>query len=62
MIRKIFKSTISIAMFTLLFSVIIITGVLYQYFDGVQRSQIKSELQLAAKATEQLGKEYLEEL
>ena len=62
MIRKIFKSTISIAIFTLLFSVIVITGVLYQYFDGAQRSQIKSELQLAVEATEQLGKEYLEEL
>lgn len=62
MIRKIFKSTISIAIFTLLFSVIIITGVLYRYFDDAQRSQIKSELHLAAEATEQMGKEYLAEL
>ena len=55
MIRKIFKSTISIAILTLLVSVIIITGVLYKYFDNAQRSQIKSELQLLAEATEQLG-------
>ena len=62
MIRKIFKSTISIAILTLLVSVIIITGVLYKYFDNAQRSQIKSELQLLAEATEQLGNQYLDEL
>lgn len=62
MIRKIFKSTIFIAIFTLLFSAIVITGVLYRYFGEAQRSQINSELLLAAEATEQLGKEYLEEL
>ena len=62
MIKKIFKSTISIAIFTLLVSVVIITGVLYKYFDNAQRSQIKSELQLLAEATEQLGNKYLDEL
>lgn len=62
MTRKIFKSTITIAIITLLASIIIITGVLYRYFDNAQRVRLKSELQLAAEATEKLGKEYLEEL
>ena len=37
-------------------------GVLYPYFGGVQESQLKDELSLAAEATRQLGKNYLENL
>ena len=59
---KIFKSILSVAIAVLLSSLVIIIGVLYPYFGGVQESQLKDELNLAADATEQLGKSYLEGL
>ena len=62
MTRKIFKSTLAVAIITLVFSISIITGVLYSYFDSTQQAQLRSELHLAAKATEELGKAYLAEL
>lgn len=62
MISKILKAILSVAAVVLLACFILITGVLYQYFGSVQQSQLKDELSLAAKATEQLGREYLEGL
>ena len=59
---KIFKSILSVAIAVLLSSLVIIIGVLYPYFGGVQESQLKDELNLAADATEQLGESYLEGL
>ena len=59
MTSKIFKSILSVAIAVLMASLIIITGVLYQYFGNVQESQLKDELSLAAEATQQLGKRYL---
>ena len=59
---KIFKSILSVAIAVLLSSLVIIIGVLYPYFGDVQESQLKDELNLAADATEQLGKSYLEGL
>lgn len=62
MTSKIFKSILSVAIAVLLASLVIIIGVLYPYFGDVQESQLKDELSLAADATEQLGKSYLEGL
>ena len=62
MTSKIFKSILSVAVAVLMASLIIIIGVLYPYFGGVQESQLKDELSLAAEATEQLGEGYLENL
>ena len=62
MTSKIFKSILSVAIAVLTASLIIITGVLYQYFGNVQESQLKDELSLAAEATEQLGESYLKNL
>lgn len=62
MTSKIFKSILSVAVAVLMASLIIIIGVLYPYFGGVQESQLKDELSLAAEATEQLGENYLENL
>ena len=62
MTSKIFKSILSVALAVLLASLIIIIGVLYPYFGGVQESQLKDELSLAAEATEQLGENYLKHL
>lgn len=62
MTSKIFKSTLTVAIAVLLASLVIITGVLYQYFASLQESQLKDELSLAASAAEQLGDDYLERL
>ena len=52
----------AVAVAVLMASLIIIIGVLYPYFGGVQESQLKDELSLAAEATQQLGEGYLENL
>ena len=62
MTSKIFKSILSVAIAVLLASLVIMIGVLYPYFGNVQEAQLKDELSLAASATEQLGKSYLEGL
>ena len=62
MTSKIFKSILSVAVAVLMASLIIIIGVLYPYFGGVQESQLKDELSLAAEAVQQLGEGYLENL
>ena len=62
MTSKIFKSILSVAIAVLMASLIIITGVLYQYFGSVQVAQLKDELSFAANATEQLGEDYLKNL
>ena len=62
MTSKIFKSILSVAIAVLMESLVIITGVLYQYFGTMQENQLKDELSLAVEATEQLGESYLEKL
>ena len=62
MTSKIMKSILSVAIAVLMASLTIITGILYPYFGSVQESQLKDELSLAATATQQLGKGYLEKL
>ena len=62
MTSKIFKSILSVAIAVLLASLVVITGMLYQYFGTMQESQLKDELSLAASATEQLGQSYLSQL
>ncbi|MBR4944051.1 MAG: PAS domain S-box protein [Peptococcaceae bacterium] len=59
MTSKIFKSTLSVAIVVLMASLVIVTGVLYQYFGDMQRNQLKDELTLASHATEALGETYL---
>lgn len=59
---KILRSILSVATVVLISSMLVVTGFLYSYFDGVQQTQLKTELNLAATATEQLGIDYLESL
>ena len=59
MTSKIFRSTLSVAIVVLMASLVIVTGVLYQYFGDMQRNQLKDELTLASHATEALGETYL---
>lgn len=60
--NKILRSILSVASVVLLASLVTVTGVMYQYFDGVQSEQLKDELRLAAEGTTTLGKNYLENL
>lgn len=62
MTSKILKSILSVAIVVLLTCLVVIIGVLYPHFMSVQEAQLKDELSLAASATEQLGKGYLEGL
>ena len=59
MTSKILQSILSVAVAVLLASLVIITGVLYQYFGNLQEIQLKDELRVVATATEQLGERYL---
>ncbi len=62
MTGKILQSILSVAAAVLIASLIVITGVLYQYFGTMQESQLKDELKVVATATEQLGERYLSSL
>ena len=62
MTSKILKSILSVAVAVLISSLIVITGVLYQYFGNLQEDQLKDELKVVATATEQLGETYLKGL
>ena len=60
MTRKIFRSTVIVAVSVLFFSLSIVVGVLYNYFTQVQVEQLKNELSLAVTGTEQYGNAFLE--
>ena len=59
MTNKILRSILSVAATVLIASLVIVTGVLYDYFADMQSEQLKDELSLAAAATEQIGETYL---
>ena len=60
MTAKIFRSTLAVALVVLLCSVAVIIGISYDYFDAMQRRQLRDELRLAAAGTEKLGLDFLE--
>ena len=60
MTSKIFRATVLVAVIVLLCSLGVVMGVLYKHFTGVQISQLKAELSLAATGTEQFGNSFLE--
>ncbi len=62
MASKIFRSILTVAITVLLISFLVVTGLLYQDFTNIQHSQLEDKLLLAAAATEQMGREYLEQL
>ncbi len=62
MTKRIFRSTLTVAMVVLLSSMVIIMGCLYGYFVTVQENQLKDELRLAAYGVEASGQDYLERL
>lgn len=62
MTKKIFRSIFVVAVTILLSCLILIMGMLYTHFTSVEKSQLKTELSLAADAVETGGIEYLQGL
>ena len=62
MTRKIFRSIVLVAGTVLLASLLLILGYLYDFFGGVQETQLKDELTLASAAVESTGGDYLAQL
>ena len=60
--KKIFQSILNVTIIVLLSSLILVTGVLHNYFQKIQVKQLKDELSLAALGTEQEGLNYLSNL
>lgn len=60
--NKIFQAILKVTIIVLLFNLILITGVLHNYFGKIQNKQLKDELFLAALGTEQEGLNYLDNL
>ena len=60
--KKIFQSILNVTMVVLLSSLVLITGVLHNYFKEIQNKQLKDELFLASLGTEQEGLKYLSNL
>lgn len=62
MTKRIFRAVCITSIVVLFASIILIMGVLYEYFNEMRKSQIKSELSLARNAVETEGTAYLEKL
>ena len=60
MTKKIFRSTLVVAVVVLLCSLATVMGVLYNHFTGVHIRQLRDELSLAVTGTEQYGNAFLE--
>ena len=60
--KKIFQSILNVTIVVLLSSLILITGVLHNYFKEIQNKQLQDELFLASLGTEQEGLNYLSNL
>lgn len=59
MTKKIFKSIFLVAAIAIMASLLITTGILYKYFIDVQDKHLTDELNLASRAVELEGKDYL---
>ena len=62
MTRKIFRSLCLVAFTVFLCSVVLIMGVLYDYFSRVQRTQLRMQTELAAQGVETGGMDYFDGL
>lgn len=62
MTKRIFKAICAAALGVFLVTMLLIMGVLYNYFSTVQQKQLRSETQLAVQGVEQLGIGYFDGL
>lgn len=59
MTRKIFRSVFTVSLCTLFAAIFIIFGVLYGYFENMQKSRLKEELSYASAGVAESGEDYL---
>ena len=59
MTKKIFKSTLAATVRVLAAALLLVTGVLYQYFGKLRENQLTEELNIAVAGVESNGSEYL---
>ena len=62
MTRKIFRSTLIVAVFVFAATVILVMGVIYDHFSNVQKVQLAEEAELIALGVDKSGDDYLESL
>ena len=62
MTKRIFRSTLLVAVIVLLASAVLLLGCLYDYFGGVEKNTLAEELELASAGVEADGVSYLEAL
>ena len=62
MTKRIFRSICLVALVVFLASVVLFMGVLYDYFSGVQKGQLSTQTELAARGVADEGIHYLEGL
>ncbi len=62
MSSKIFKGIRIVALSVFLASLVFIMGISYNYFTGLQKSQLKNETELAAKGVAKSGTAYFDNL
>lgn len=62
MTKRIFLSVCTAALAVFLFSAVLFMGVLYDYFSGVQRGQLRMQTELAAQGAAHEGLAYFEDM
>ena len=62
MTKRIYKSICAAALGVFVVTMLLIMGVLYNYFSSVQQKQLRSQTALAVQGAEQLGMDYFEGL
>lgn len=58
--KKIFRSSVAVALAVLLSSIVLIMGILFQYFENQLQSELESEANYIAYAVENQGLDYIE--
>ncbi len=56
---RIFKTIWAVSLTVVLASLIFVIGLVYKYFSGLQKEQLKTEVKLAAQGVALSGEEYL---
>lgn len=57
--KKIFRSSVAVALVVLLSSIVLIIGILFQYFENQLQSELESEANYIAYAVEKQGLDYI---
>lgn len=60
MTKKIFRSIIAVALIVLMTSILVATSIIYSYFNKLQVTQLKAELELVKNTVNNVGTEYFE--